>query len=226
MNRIERMVAEMCPDGVEYRPLGEVGVFIRGNGIQKSDFVDEGVAAVHYGQIHTRFGISTDHAVSKVPAEMARRLRHVEYGDLLIATTSEDDDAVGKATAWLGLDDCVIGGDAYIYRHSLDPKYVSHFFASMEFQTRKKKYLTGTKVRRISDASLSRILIPVPPIEIQREVVGILDSFTKLEAELEAELEARRVQYAFYRDRLLSFDFEAGGGALFEASGHSRSGGL
>ncbi|MCF2710790.1 restriction endonuclease subunit S [Schaalia hyovaginalis] len=96
----------------------------------------------------------------------------------------------------------------------------------MEFQTRKKKYLTGTKVRRISDASLSRILIPVPPIEIQREVVGILDSFTKLEAELEAELEARRVQYAFYRDRLLSFDFEAGGGALFEASGHSRSGGL
>lgn len=204
MNRIERMVAEMCPDGVEYRPLGEVGVFIRGNGIQKSDFVDEGVAAVHYGQIHTRFGISTDHAVSKVPAEMARRLRHVEYGDLLIATTSEDDDAVGKATAWLGLDDCVIGGDAYIYRHSLDPKYVSHFFASVEFQTRKKKYLTGTKVRRISDASLSRILIPVPPIEIQREVVGILDSFTKLEAELEAELEARKAQYVEVRQFMLS----------------------
>lgn len=209
MNWIERMVAEMCPDGVEYRPLGEVGVFIRGNGIQKSDFVDEGVAAVHYGQIHTRFGISTDHAVSKVPAEMARRLRHVEYGDLLIATTSEDDDAVGKATAWLGLDDCVIGGDAYIYRHSLDPKYMSHFFASVEFQTRKKKYLTGTKVRRISDASLSRILIPVPPIEIQREIVDILDSFTRLEAELEAELEARKAQYVFYRDKLLNFDFVA-----------------
>lgn len=211
MNRIERMVAEMCPDGAEYRPLGEVGVFIRGNGIQKSDFVDEGVAAVHYGQIHTRFGISTDHAVSKVPAEMARRLRHVEYGDLLIATTSEDDDAVGKATAWLGLDDCVIGGDAYIYRHSLDPKYVSHFFASMEFQTRKKKYLTGTKVRRISDASLSRILIPVPPIEIQREIVDILDSFTRLEAELEAELEVRKVQYSYLRSSIL--DFEKGLGA-------------
>ena len=49
---------------------------------------------------------------------------------------------------------------------------------------------------------LAKIRIPVPPLEVQREIVKVLDTFTKLEAELEAELEARRKQYEFYRDRL------------------------
>ena len=47
--------------------------------------------------------------------------------------------------------------------------------------------------------------VPVPPLEIQQEIVKVLESFTKLEAELEAELEARRRQYKYYRDALLSF---------------------
>lgn len=49
MNRIDEMLRDLCPDGVEYRRLGEVGTFIRGNGIQKSDFANEGIACVHYG---------------------------------------------------------------------------------------------------------------------------------------------------------------------------------
>lgn len=206
MSRIEEMLRELCPDGVEYRPLGELGVFIRGNGIQKSDFTDEGVACVHYGQIHTRFGIATDSAVTKIASEKAAKLRHVEYGDLMIAATSEDDAAVAKATTWLGAGELVIGGDAYIYRHSLDPKYVSYFFASDVFQAQKLRFVTGTKVRRISDSSLAKVRIPVPPPEIQREIVRILDSFTELEAELEAELQARRKQVSLLRSSLLAAD--------------------
>lgn len=202
MNRIDEMLRDLCPDGVEYRRLGEVGTFIRGNGIQKSDFANEGIACVHYGQIHTRFGIATNRAVTKIAREKAVKLRRVEYGDLMIATTSEDDAAVAKSTAWLGREELVIGGDSYIYRHSLEPKFVAYFFASEAFELQKQKYITGTKVRRISDSSLAKIVIPVPPVEIQRKIVGILDSFT----ELEAELEARRKQYVFYRDQLLNFE--------------------
>lgn len=47
--------------------------------------------------------------------------------------------------------------------------------------------------------------IPVPPLPVQREIVRILDNFTSLEAELEAELEARKKQYEYYRDQLLTF---------------------
>ena len=204
MSRLADLIAQLCPDGVEYRALGDVGAFVRGGGLQKADFVEAGMPCVHYGQIHTRFGISTTKAVSYVSEAQFARLKHAEYGDLLIATTSEDDEAVGKATAWLGDGEVAISGDMFYYRHNLEPKYVSYFFASSSFQEQKRPYLTGAKVRRIADKGLSRIQIPVPPVEIQREIVRILDQFTTLEAELEAELEARRTQYEHYRNHLLS----------------------
>ena len=206
MSRLAELIEQLCPDGVEYRALGDVGVFVRGGGLQKADFVETGMPCVHYGQIHTRFGISVSETVTFVSEAQFARLKHADYGDLLIATTSEDDEAVGKATAWLGEGEVAISGDMFYYRHNLEPKYVSYFFASSLFQDQKRPYLTGAKVRRIADKGLARIQIPVPPVEVQREIVRILDQFTTLEAELEAELEARRTQYEHYRNRLLSYD--------------------
>ena len=204
MSRLAELIEQLCPDGVEYRALGDVGVFVRGGGLQKADFVETGMPCVHYGQIHTRFGISVSETVTFVSEAQFARLKHADYGDLLIATTSEDDEAVGKATAWLGDGEVAISGDMFYYRHNLEPKYVSYFFASSSFQDQKRPYLTGAKVRRIADKGLSRIQIPVPPLEVQREIVRILDQFTTLEAELEAELTIRRRQHGFYRSELLA----------------------
>lgn len=206
MSRIDELIHQLCPDGVELKALGKVGQFIRGNGLQKVDLREEGVPAVHYGQIHTHYGVWTTETKSFTDGEIAAKLRHARPGDLLIATTSEDDDAVAKATAWLGNTDVVLSGDAYIYRHDLDPKYVSYFFQSTSFQDQKRRFISGTKVRRVSGDSLAKIQIPVPPLEVQREIVRILDQFTQLEAELEAELEARRRQYEHYRQLAMSFD--------------------
>lgn len=203
MSRIDELIAQHCPDGVENKSLGEVGEFIRGNGLQKKDLFDEGVPAIHYGQIHTRYGVWTDRTLSFTSSELAAKLRHARHGDLLIATTSEDDEAVAKATAWLGGTDVVLSSDAYIYRHSLDPRYASYFFQSEHFQDQKRKHISGTKVRRISGTSLAKILIPVPPLEVQRAIVEVLDTFSKLEAELEAELEARKQQHEYYRTTLM-----------------------
>ena len=214
MSHLADLIKELCPDGVEYKPLGEVGEFVRGSGLQKSDFVDEGLPCVHYGQIHTRFGIAADEAVANISSMQFHRLKHANHGDLLIATTSEDDEAVGKATVWLGHEEVAIGGDMFIFRHVLEPKYVSYFFASSLFGDQKRPYITGTKVRRISEKGLSRIRIPVPPLEVQCEIVRILDQFTTLEAELEAELEARRAQYEYYRNQLLSYDALASRGPV------------
>ncbi|GAB2506785.1 restriction endonuclease subunit S [Microbacterium petrolearium] len=205
MSRIDDLVADLCPHGVALTALGQVGVFVRGNGLQKSDLREEGVPAIHYGQIHTHYGVWATEAKSFTEEVIAAKLRHAHPGDLLIATTSEDDAAVAKATAWLGATDVVVSGDAYIYRHELDPKYVSYFFQSTSFQDQKRRFISGTKVRRVSGDSLAKIQIPVPPLEIQREIVGVLDKFTQLEAELEAELEARRAQYEHYREDLLAF---------------------
>lgn len=208
MSRIDELVERLCPDGVEYKPLGEIGSFVRGSGLQKKDLANSGFPAIHYGQIHTHYGVWTDEAISFVDPAFARKLRKAEPGDLLIATTSEDDQAVAKSVAWLGSTEVAISGDSFAYHHTLDPKFVSYYFQSAEFQDQKKLRITGTKVRRISASALSMIRVPVPPLEIQTEIVRVLDRLTslerELETELEAELEARRVQGDHYVRHVLS----------------------
>ena len=203
---IDQLIAKLCPDGVDYKTLGEVGEFIRGNGLQKKDLIKSGVGAIHYGEVHTHYGIWTTKTKSYTSPDLAARLRMAHTGNLVIATTSEDDEAVGKAVAWLGPDSVAVSSDAYIYRHSLEPKYVAYFFHSEHFQSQKTRHITGAKVRRISGSNMAKLYIPVPPPAIQQEIVAVLDRFTALEAELEAELEARRRQYQYYRDALLTFD--------------------
>ena len=206
MSRIDDLLNQHCPKGVDIKPLGEVGQFIRGNGLQKKDFVDEGVGCIHYGQIYTHYGTSATETKSFVSPDLATKLRSAEPGDLVVATTSENDADVAKAVAWLGNGPVAVSGDSYVFKHSLDPLYAAYYFQTDAFHRQKRRFITGTKVKRVSGADLARIEIPVPPIAIQREIVSILTRMEALEAELEAELEARRRQHAYYRDALLSFD--------------------
>lgn len=189
--------------------MGEVGEFIRGTGIQKSDFVEEGVGCIHYGQIHTHYGVWATQTKTFVSAEQANRSRRASFGDLVVATTSEDDNSVGKAVAWIGTEDVAVSTDALIFKHRLNPKYMSYFFQSTGFRDQKGKFITGTKVRRISSSGLNKIVIQVPPPERQDQIVEILDHFEALVNDLSvglpAELAARRQQYEYYRDRLLTF---------------------
>lgn len=199
MSNLKDLIKELCPEGVQHKPLGEVGVFTRGSGLQKKDFVDDGVGCIHYGQVYTHYGLSARRTFSFVTPEFAKNKRKVRPGDVFIATTSENDEDLGKAVAWLGDEEIVASGDGYIFHHELLAEYVSYFLNSTSFQHQKKRWITGTKVRRISGAALESIIIPVPPLPVQQEIVRILDKFTQLEAELEAELEARVRQYDHYR---------------------------
>lgn len=189
--------------------MGEIGKFIRGSGIKKSDFIDSGFGCIHYGQIHTHYGTWAKTAKSFIEPAFAERLRKAHTGDLVIATTSEDDEAVAKAVAWLGDEDVAVSTDAYIFHHSINPKYISYFFQTEFFHSQKRPHITGAKVRRISGKSLSKIRIPVPPIEEQARIVAILDKFdalvNDLSSGLPAEIKARRQQYEYYRDKLLAF---------------------
>lgn len=104
---------------------------------------------------------------------------------------------------------CPVSTDAYIFHHTIDPKYVAYFFQTESFPSQKKPHITGTKVRRISGERLAKIQIHVPRIEEQERIVAILDNFdalvNDLSSGLPAEIPARRQQYEHYRDRLLTF---------------------
>lgn len=201
---------------VEWCLLGEVGEFTRGSGLQKKDFTTEGVGCIHYGQIYTHYGIFAFETKTFVSEGFAQKARKAQCGDLVIATTSENDEDLCKAVAWLGKEEVVVSSDACFYTHKMAPKYVSYFFQSTHFQKQKRTFITGTKVRRVNTKDLAKIEIPIPSVAVQEEVVRILDKFTALEAELEAELKAeldcRKRQYQYYRDALLTFDLSPSDG--------------
>ena len=201
MSRLSELIRDLCPDGVEYRPLGEVAELQRGSGMPKSLFREKGVKAIHYGHIYTTYGVHIRDTIVAVDAHAAKHLTIVHPGDLVVANTSENLEDVGSAVAWLGDVDAVTGGHATVIRSTMDSRFLSYYFRTPQFYYEKRRFANGTKVIELSAAKLARIRIPVPPLEVQQEIVRILDQFTTLEA----ELEARRKQYEHYRDRLLFF---------------------
>jgi type I restriction enzyme S subunit len=143
--------------------------------------------------------------ISFIAPEKAAKLAKVDPGDLIVTNTSENVEDVCKAVAWLGGGQIVTGGHATVLKHEQNPKYLAYYLQTAQFQAEKKRQATGTKVIDVSAKRLAKIRVPVPPLEVQGEIVRVLDLFQSLEAELEAELEARRRQYAHYRDSLLAF---------------------
>ena len=211
MSKLQKLIQELCPDGVEYKTLGEIGTFTRGNGLQKKDFTESGVGCIHYGQIYTHYGFYTTQTKSFVDESLAHKLTKVQKGNLIIACTSENIEDVCKAVVWLGNEDIVTGGHACVFAHNENPKYISYFFQTEMFFQQKRKYARGAKVIDIKVSDLSKIEIPVPPPPVQEEIVRILDHFTTLAAELQAELQARKEQYEYYRSQLLTFEKDAEG---------------
>ncbi|PAF44531.1 restriction endonuclease subunit S [Helicobacter sp. 11S02596-1] len=199
---------------VEWKPLGEIGEIIRGNGLQKKDFTETGVPAIHYGQIYTFYGLSTETTQSFVSEELAKKLSKVNCGDVVITNTSENLEDVGKALVYLGEKQAVTGGHASIFKPSSEiiGKYFAYYTQTAIFFDEKRKYAKGTKVIDISARDLAKIIIPIPPIETQNQIVDILDKFDALTHSLTEglpkEIELRKKQYAYYRDLLLNFPKE------------------
>lgn len=194
---------------IEWKKMGEIGTFIRGNGLQKKDFTESGVGCIHYGQIYTHYGTFATKTKSFVSESFAQKLRKAKTGDIVIATTSENVEDVGKAVAWLGNEDIAISGDAYIYTHEQNPKFIAYLFQTERFLAFKKMNVSGTKVTRISGDSLAKYPIPIPPLELQEKIVAILDRFETLVNDLTnglpAEIAAVKDQYEYYRNKLLTF---------------------
>ena len=206
MSNLEELIERLCPDGVEYKTLGDVATISRGGNFQKKDFTEQGKPCIHYGQIYTRYGLFTDKTLTFINDECFAKQKYAEPNDIIMAVTSENIEDICKCIAWLGTEKVAVSGHSAIIHHSLDPKYLAYFFHSQHFFNQKRRLAHGTKVMEVTPDTLKSIQLPVPPLEVQREIVRILDNFTFLTAELAAELAARQKQYEYYRDLLLNFE--------------------
>ncbi len=139
---------------------------------------------------------------------MAKRLRYAQPGDVVIAAVGETVEDVAKAVAWLGDVPVAIHDDSFAYRSELIPRFVSYFMQTADFHAQKSRHVARTKVKRLSADGLSKVLMPVPPRSVQQRIVRTLDQFEALindsSVGIPAEQRARRKQYEYYRDRLLT----------------------
>ena len=191
--------------GVEMKTLGEIGEFVRGNGIQKSDFIEDGYSCIHYGQIHAKYGFSATETISKIDKSLYDRCKKAKKGDVVLATTSEDAEGVAKPFVWLGDEDAAISGDAFVYHHDQMGKFMGAQFLTRKFMQFKVKYATGAKVVRISGDNMAKFEVALPSLQEQRRIVSILDTFEASIQNLEAQLKQRQKQYEYYRNKLLTF---------------------
>lgn len=195
---------------VVWKKISEIGTVMRGISFQKKHFTEEGTPCIHYGQIYTQYAHHVYKTISFVGNEISRSPRRAKTGALIMATTSENIEDVGKSIVWLGKEDIIVSNDACFIQHNLNPKYLGYLLQTESFLNYKKKVATGTKVIRINADAVADFVIPIPSLEEQARIVSILDRFealtTDLQSGLPAEIEARRQQYEYYRNKLLTFE--------------------
>ena len=204
---------ELSGWALQWIKLIDLGELIRGNGLQKKDFTETGVPAIHYGQIYTYYGTFATKTKSFVSPELAKKLKKVDYGDVVITNTSENFEDVGKAMVYLGKEQAVTGGHATIFKPNHEKilsKYFVYLTQTSFFTNEKRKYAKGTKVIDVSATDMAKIILPIPPLEEQHRIVSILDKFETLTNSitegLPLAIEQSQKRYEYYRELLLNFN--------------------
>lgn len=189
--------------------LGSICEFVRGNGLQKKDFTEIGKSVIHYGQIYTKYDFTVTETLSKTSEIVFEKIKKAYTNDLVMATTSENVEDVGKAIVWEGKEEIGISGDSYIIRTNQNSRYLNYWFRSISFQSQKERKVTGTKVIRINSKDMEKFQIVLPPLTEQKRIASILDNFNTLTNSLSEglpkEIELRQKQYEYWRDELLHF---------------------
>lgn len=185
---------------------GDVCEMIKGNGVQKVDFVESGRGCIHYGQIYTHYGSFTYTTNKYVSEEIFEKAKKASNGDLIMTDTSENVEDICKTVAYLGEEDIAVSNHALIIKHKQNPKFLSFSTQTNSFLNQKRKVVVGVKVSGIKPEHLAQIKIYLPSFEEQSRIVSILDTFEASIQNLEAQLKEREKQYEYYRNKLLTFE--------------------
>ena len=187
MSKIFDLINELCPKGVEFRELGEIADIEKGTQLNKSLLSKDGKYPVMNGGIN--------------PSGYWHEYSH--DADMIVISQG------GASAGYVNWLDTRFFAGAHAFVINAKEKYILKRYAFHYLKRNQQNFMQsqyGAGIPALAKSELEKFKLPVPPMEVQREIVRILDSFTLLTAELTAELTARKKQYEFYRDFLLSFD--------------------
>ena len=188
MNRIEKLIAELCPEGVEWKKLGEVAELKRGTPITKGKIVNGEIPVIAGG---------------RQPAYFHNEFNRI--GETIVVAGSGA--YAGYVSYW---NKPIFVSDAFSIKAKggiIITKYLYYYLLNKQEVIHSKK--KGSCVPHVHIGDVITFPIPLPPLSEQERIVATLDKFDALVNDisqgLPAEIEARRKQYEYYRNKLLTF---------------------
>ena len=211
MSKLDELLRELCPNGVEYKKLGEIATVLRGASprpIKKYITNDsDGVNWIKIGDVPVGSKFITQ-SEEKITKEGTEKSRYVRKGDFILSNSM----SFGRPYI-LAIDGCIHDGWLSIsnFKDVFLSDYLYYLLSSSAIQQEMKKRASfGGAVQNLNADIVKALVLPVPPIEVQNEIVRILDDYTEnvveLQNQLALEITARQRQYTFYRNKLLTYD--------------------
>lgn len=184
MSKLDELIRELCPDGVKYKKLVDAVSIERGKRVVRSQLSIRGKYPVYQNSL-TPLGYHTD-------------CNYNANTTFIIVAGAAGEIGFSDKAFWAA-DDCF----TVVCPENVLNRYIYHLLLNNQNQLASK--VRKASIPRLSRSAIENLVIPIPPLDVQREIVRILDNFTELTAELTVELTARQKQYAFYRNKLLTF---------------------
>ncbi|MDD5996365.1 MAG: restriction endonuclease subunit S [Bacteroidales bacterium] len=210
MNKIKKLIKELCPNGVEWKKLGEIGSFYGGlSGKTKEDFVNGNAIFITYKNIYSNPKLYMN-PIDKVHISKNEKQNIIEYGDVLFTGSSETPDECGISSVVSEKPKENMYLNSFCFGFRLNDKsvynigFLSHLFRSNEIRAQIAKTASGVTRFNISKKLFANLLIPLPPLPIQTEIVRILDKFVEQQEQLERLIELKKKQYEYYREEMLT----------------------
>lgn len=206
MTNLEILIQELCPDGVEFRTMEEVFEIRNGYTPSKNnpDFWEGGTIPWFRMEDIRQNGRILSDAIQHITPAAIKGKGLFPANSIIIATTA----TIGEHALVIADSLANQRFTNLVVRKSLSacllPKFVFYYMFVIDEWC--KKNVNAGNFASVDMKRFKKLEFPLPPIEVQTEIVRILDKFTSLEAELEAELDCRKRQYEYYRDKLLSFE--------------------
>ena len=211
MAKIDELLKELCPDGVEWKTLSELGKFFGGlTGKSKSDFQDGNSKYITYKNVYENPSI--DLAINDlVFVSDGEKQNIVQFKDVLFTGSSETPNECGMSSVITETpkESYYLNSFCFGFRLNdtslFNEQFLKHYFRSSAFRSDIGKTANGVTRFNISKVKFGQLQIPILPLPIQQHIVEVLDTFTDAIGNLEEELALREKQYEYYREKLLSF---------------------
>ena len=217
MGKIDELIQQYCPDGVDWKTFFDVCDYVRGITYNKSQ-----EAKTPNGNAHKvlrannitlhRNTLNFDDVKLVSTDVFVKPNQHLYEGDILMCAGSGSKEHVGKVAYIFQDMDYTFGGFMAVVRckETIHPRYMFHILTSDYFSNHLDVQINSSTINNINNQVMQSFAFPFPPLPVQEAIVNILDRFAVYAAELQAELQARQQQYEYYRDTLLSFEGREG----------------